>query len=503
MDQIPLAVQQKLKACRTLPSVPAVVLEVLDLCRQDDIAIPRVAKVLARDPALSAKVLKVANSAWYGVRSQVTTLDRALALLGINATLSLALSFSFVRGLRKTERAHFDHQSYWRRSTIAAVASRVVGSCHCSATADELFVAGLLQDIGELALNEAMPDTYAEIITEANGRHQQLIEVERRLLFTDHAAVGAWLLETWGLPEKLRETVAGSHHDDRAGRTPLASFAASVALGGRIAEIWTIPENAAAAADAREASIRIFDVQEEQFDKMLGEIAAALPEVTANLEVDIGGEEAINRFLEQAREALVMLSLQAQQQAREFRIQSQCDRLTGLYNRAYLDDAVPSQFIESMRSGRPLSVVFIDLDHFKKINDSFGHPAGDQVLISVAQVLKATLRTSDIIGRYGGEEFLCILPNTSGAAAALVAERLREAVAGREHPIGDGVLIPVTISAGCATLSGQKHFPDSRDLVEAADRCLYEAKRGGRNRIAAIDGIEASDPDTLRHGACA
>src|SRR5512140_1303858 len=187
MDQIPLTLQRRLSLCRTLPTIPAVVLEVLDLCQQEEIAISRVSKVLEKDPALASKVLTVANSAWYGVRSQVTTLDRALALLGINATLSLALSYSFVRGLRKREHERFDYAAYWRRSSIAGIATRVVGHYESTATRDELFIAGLLQDIGMLALSEAVPETYRSIVAEANGNHSELIKLEGRVLGTDHA----------------------------------------------------------------------------------------------------------------------------------------------------------------------------------------------------------------------------------------------------------------------------------------------------------------------------
>jgi len=112
MTSIPETLQKQLKECRTLPSVPVVVLEVLDLCRDDDTSIGQVAKALSRDPALSAKVLRVANSPWYGIHAEVTTLERAVTILGINATLSLALSFSLVRGLRKEKTAGFDHQAY-------------------------------------------------------------------------------------------------------------------------------------------------------------------------------------------------------------------------------------------------------------------------------------------------------------------------------------------------------------------------------------------------------
>ncbi len=489
MSELPLALQQRLRSCRTLPSIPAVVLEVLDLCQRDDVAIQEVARVLARDPALAAKVLTVANSAWYGLRSQVTTLDRALALLGINATLSLALSFSFVRGLRGSGWVRFDHQAYWRRSAIAATAARVIGRYECDATPDELFLAGLLQDIGMLALNEAIPELYDPIVAEAKGDHQKLMVLEREKLGADHAASGEWLLRNWNLPEKLQRAVAGSHQAEPGAEADY--FALSVALAGRVAEIWTHPDNTAA-ADAREASIRLLDIPAGRFDEMLGEIARALPEVTANLDIDIGGEEEITRLLDRAREALVSLVMQAQQQVREIREQSQNDGLTGLCNRAHLDEVMAARFLEAQRMAQPLSVVFIDLDHFKSINDAYGHQAGDQVLISVADVLRNCLRSRDVVGRYGGEEFVGVLPNTPAAAATLVAERLRAAVAARRHRIGEGLDVEVTISVGCATGSPEKPFPSSKELLEAADRCLYAAKGLGRNRVVVLKDLSTA-----------
>ena len=128
MITLPYSLQLSLKACRTLPSMPAVALQVLELCQDDEVSIGKVAKVLVRDPALASKVLRVANSPYYGVRSQVTTIERAITILGINATLSLALSFSLVKGLRASGTSGFDYRIYWRNSAIAATAARVIGA---------------------------------------------------------------------------------------------------------------------------------------------------------------------------------------------------------------------------------------------------------------------------------------------------------------------------------------------------------------------------------------
>jgi diguanylate cyclase (GGDEF)-like protein len=487
MHDLPVDLQIRLKACRTLPSVPAVVLEVLDLCQDEDVGVPKVARVLARDPALSAKVLKVANSAWYGVRSQVTTLDRALALLGINATLSLALSFSFVRSLRKDGKAHFDHPGYWRRSAIAAVASRVIGGSVSDLSGDELFLAGLLQDLGMLALNEAVPELYGPIVGSAKQDHVILAEIERQELGADHAAVGAWILGRWNLPVNLRSAIAGSHDPESITDPKVKPLGRTIAVASSVAEIWTNPKTGAATASARNAALSLLGMTPEKFENILADIASKLPEATSNLDIDIGGEETVNKLLDEAREALVVLNLQVQAQARELQHRSQVDRLTSLYNRAYLDEILPHYFDVSKRMEQPLSVVFIDLDHFKRVNDSYGHQAGDRVLIGVAKTLRSALRNPDIVVRYGGEEFLVVLPNTGDEGALLVGERLRAAVSKKRFTISDILEVGVTISVGVATMSDRRIFPTEKELIDTADKCLYVAKSAGRNKVITMN----------------
>jgi diguanylate cyclase (GGDEF)-like protein len=486
--EIPESLQQRLKACRTLPSVPTVVVEILDLCEEEDVGVSEIAKVLARDPALSAKVLKVSNSAFYGVRSQVTTVDRAISILGINATLSLALSFSFVGALRRAGNG-FDHHSYWRRSVITATAAKALSEW-TTMKKDELFLAGLLQDLGMLVLNEVVPEEYGAIVKSSGLSHNILVELEREALGTDHAAVGAWMLERWNLPENLKLSVAASHHPELAdGSADEKSVRASM-LASHIAEIWASPETATATGDARNASIELLDMPAEKFDLVLGEIAAQLPEVTSNLDIDLGGEEMVTRLLDQAREALVILNLQAQRQVRQMQDLAQTDGLTSLFNRAYLEDILPQYFETCMRANRPLSVLFLDIDFFKKINDTYGHQAGDCILISIARILKSTMRTSDIAARYGGEEFVCLLPNTDDQAAKMVGERLRSAIAASPHKVENNLEIGVRASVGCSTLSADSVFQNPSELLELADQCLYAAKRTGRNKVVTPEMLQ-------------
>ncbi len=159
---------------------------------------------------------------------------------------------------------------------------------------------------------------------------------------------------------------------------------------------------------------------------------------------------------------------------------SRTDVLTGLYNRRHLDEQLLREQANATRHHDPLSVLLLDIDHFKQVNDSFGHPAGDRVLCAFADRLCAELRAGDIAGRWGGEEFMIIMPRTDLDGAVAVAERLRSTVAA--EPITASQLdIAVTVSGGCAL--SMSHSVDA--LLHLADDCLYRAKESGRNKIVA------------------
>jgi diguanylate cyclase (GGDEF)-like protein len=157
------------------------------------------------------------------------------------------------------------------------------------------------------------------------------------------------------------------------------------------------------------------------------------------------------------------------------------DPLTGLYNRAWLTETLPKLASRARLDGTPLSLVMIDLDHFKRFNDTHGHVMGDVALCAAAAAIRGALRPSDFAVRYGGEEMMAVLPQTTGKLAEMIAERLRARL--REAAVFDDMRLPLphlTGSFGVATLSpGQ----DERSLVEAADAALYRAKEAGRDRI--------------------
>jgi diguanylate cyclase (GGDEF)-like protein len=166
--------------------------------------------------------------------------------------------------------------------------------------------------------------------------------------------------------------------------------------------------------------------------------------------------------------------------------QASTDSLTGLANRRSVQDTVRRMVAQSARTGAPLAVLAIDIDHFKRINDRFGHDRGDDVLAAFAQTLSSTLRASDFAGRQGGEEFVALLPDTDLSGAMTAAENLRAAVEAMDVLGGD----PVTASFGVAVMP--EDGSEGQALLRQADRALYAAKANGRNRVeTAASGVRS------------
>jgi len=199
-------------------------------------------------------------------------------------------------------------------------------------------------------------------------------------------------------------------------------------------------------------------------------------DLNARTGIPYGGEE-----LSQLAQAFDDMALALQQREQKLQEQAISDPLTGLYNRRYLSEFLPRELVRCRRSATPVAVMLIDLDHFKRINDSFGHEAGDVVLKAIAALLKSKVRGSDMACRYGGEEFALILPETDLDAAVRRAEVIRLAIAHLGLGHAGTLLGKITTSLGIALFP--VHGEDSESLLRVADVALYAAKGAGRDRV--------------------
>ncbi len=484
---------ERVRRCTDLPSPPGVAARIIELARDPKVDLGKVADLVCTDPALIAKILRTANSSLYAKQRKIQNLRQALALLGPSATVSIALSFSLVPPERAPQGGGIDYSLFWQRSLTAAIACRAFAEHLQLPEKDELFLAGLLQDIGMLALDKAIPEVYRDLSSEQQANHHNLIGLERQRLGEDHAAVGAWLLKTWNLPENLVEAVLSSHKfpDGRA----LSKFPWCVALSNRAADIFCSGDPGETTKQTL-WSAQAVGLGTHALQAVIRSVIQQLPEMAARFEIEAPDESQLRFIEEEAREVLLQRNLQTTEDMRQAaqRIEtlkkqsssleqlSETDELTGLYNRRRFDRALSEEFVQAVSHRWPLSVMFIDLDHFKRINDTFGHQAGDEVLRFAARLLKKSARQTDILARYGGEEFVVLLPGVGSKGTCTLAPRLlatfREA-----HVLRHGERIPVTISVGIATQGEDKEYEKEQDLLAAADKALYLAKSGGRDRF--------------------
>jgi diguanylate cyclase (GGDEF)-like protein len=193
-----------------------------------------------------------------------------------------------------------------------------------------------------------------------------------------------------------------------------------------------------------------------------------------------------NRELDSKNRELDRANKELAQRREELLALSRTDALTGLFNRRYFEERMHEEYTRSRRYGSPLSLVMLDIDHFKRVNDTFGHPFGDEVLRTVARTARARLREVDFLARYGGEELCALMPETEPPDALRVCERVREAIEELqwEHRTVDGVLHTVrcTASVGLASVPSPT-LGSAEELLRAADDSLYAAKGAGRNRV--------------------
>jgi len=479
--------------CRNLPSPPGVALQIIALAQDPNATLGAAAQAIGVDPALSARLLRVANSPLYATRRRIETLAQAMAMLGLNATLSLALGFSLAHGLRGSNGTAKLQDRIWRRSVLMAIASRLLGQQANLKRAEMLMLAGLLQDIGRLALLKALPEDYAALCAEATD-NDALLELERARFDANHAEVGAWLARRWSLPDYLVEAIACS--ESSGAEDP---FLRCVQASGAVADLWLA--NPETDPDARQRALsRVVTItggDSDVLDELLSLMAAAMPEISAIFDVHIDHPAHLEAISEEARELLILRNLrqiqdaaQSQQEVRateermrQLSEQARRDPLTGVYNRLHMEEVLEREFAAA--GMHPLTVALIDLDDFKQINDRHGHLVGDQVLRQFAQTVQRTLRNTDLIARYGGEEFLLVLNYSSESSAKLVLQRLLEQVSKTPMAVVDGQPVFTTFSAGIATHNAgpEGRFDSVLALLQAADDVLYGAKREGRNRV--------------------
>ncbi len=495
--QTPEALLAKLlERADTLPSVPAVAAEVMRVSQREDCSIDALVRVISLDPVLSGRLLKLANSSAAGNRTPVTQLSRAAMLLGMRSVKLMALSCSIVSAFPQDGRGAVDLRALWRRSVVRAVAARAFALHRKSPLADEAFLCGLLSQLGRLVLSQTLPKRYAEVVQRAAGAWPSADD-ERAVFGFDGAAVGAALLRHWSLPELLCDAIqcASQFPATPAKAEPqVIELAQLVQLAAHCEELVCGRDAAAAMEALQEFAESEHGIDAQTLESLLLDLESGIAETADALELRVQSvrmQEVLEAAQQQiARESLHLASELAglhqysetlERKTHELGERATTDALTGIPNRACFDAFLQRCMDEAALASRPLpfGILMLDVDHFKRVNDSYGHPIGDEVLKLVAQTLRKAIRGSEISARYGGEEFAVAL-QCSRPGLEIAAERLRGAIENAKLQ-AEAATISVTVSIGGACVEDLRSA-DAALLMQRADRCLYAAKHSGRNR---------------------
>jgi len=629
----------ELKLTGTLPSPTGVGLAILELTRGEDYAMGEVTRTIQSDPALTGRIIKIANSAGFAGSQGVSSVAQAAMRLGVRSVRNIALGFTLVSGNRGGSCAGFDYEAYWARSLAVAVLSqRLAEALRLCAPADA-FTCGLLSEIGTLALASIHPDRYTQLLERKRAAPgADLFNLEREIFDLDHCELAGAMLADWRLPESFCYAVtAFERRDPYAGAPDEAARRMTVILRAAtlVASICFFGEGDVEQGPARiDELLREVRLERDAFERLRVEAlsewrewgrALQIPtdsqhkpaeiQAEAQLAIEVPTDTQVRRvgaerkglrilavdddpvslrILEHhltkdghtvqramnGRQALIMAlesspqmivtdwnmpemdglelakSLRRSNESRgtyillltgreeedrvveafdagvdeyvvkpfnpkillarvragqrmiELREQVERDRqlrdrqvaemavlnrkleaaamtdvLTKLPNRRYAMRRLEDELNGALPAATPLSVIMIDIDHFKQVNDRFGHDMGDLVLRETATVLRNTTRKGDYVCRLGGEEFLVICTKATLAQCAMTAERVRAAV--EENVIGFGFERAVTVSLGAASLECGARTVD--ELLKLADRRVYAAKGAGRNRVCSSD----------------
>ena len=494
---IPDSMKHALSECSQLPSLPQAVIRVIELARDPDMNIREMVSTIGTDPALSVHLLSLANTVFYANQRPVEDLQQAVQRLGIERTLSLALGCSLITSNTDKSPDGLNLERYWQRSLISAMSARLLSErINLNADSSVIFTAALLQDIGVLGMLAVDYERYLSLLSQAPN-HRALAQLELETYGTDHTSVGEWLAQKWKLSSRTVEWIRDSHapliDDDTSEQRAKNCIIAS----GIIADAWLQGE-AALSEYVTEISI-YFDLEADEMLAHLITLQEELPAISHLYNVTPPERLDPNRIMQEAKLLLLERTarlhdelLQKEHELERLRLQQKelalkatLDPLTNLYNRDFLKTALRQAQDDTSQRNAPLSVLFIDLDHFKEVNDCFGHEAGDNVLVNFANLLRHSIHDDGIYAaRYGGDEFVVILPNHDEKKAHAFANDLKSALADKN--VSGDMPVSVTASFGLATLPPNATHHDMDSLIREADRSMYQSKHAGRNRISVI-----------------
>lgn len=490
----------------TLPTPPSVATLILQELGCEDINFDRLSRIITADSALTARILKVANSPLFSPAGNISCIHVALTRLGTTQVTNIALSFILVHAFNKRRvDSGFNFNFFWRHALTSAVAANILEKEFFSENANT-FITGLLHDVGILIAGSQMPE-YCALFDDSASTLEELRQKEQQIFGFSHSELGAEVLKEWRIPESITQPILYHHNPEKA--PPEYRDAAFVI---QVADLVADMFHGRPSTDkfgVLEKLLKQKNIDQTTIDRLVQEIFTNSLKTLAFFEIPPDKIKSPAQLLQEANAIMGKLNLNTDLELREmrrerdtlvdnskqlYRVNSELSRLafedslTGLHNMRYFYDCFQREIQRSLRYKTCFSLILLDLDNFKEVNDTYGHPAGDRVLQYIAELISGTLRQVDLAARYGGEEFAVFLPETNRDEAMIIAERIRHQIEVHKTP-WQKHRIRVTASIGVTHFCPESETANQDEIIARADRAMYLAKEGGKNRILLAEAI--------------
>ena len=485
-----------------LPSLPEVAMKILETVKQDKFSFNALGNIISADPALTAKILKMANSSFYSLPKKINSIDKAISILGVTALKNIALSFVISQEFSENGNTNFNFDYFWKRSVTSAIAADLIGEM-LSDKNDDLFVTAILMDIGLIVMYLNRPEEYLTVLDDKRVTGLPIEAIEKNIFGVDHQYVGSEVLKKWGLDECVYEPVS-QHHESSISSEKYKNRTKILSLANKISGAYHGSKRINKYNSIKKIFKRDHDLSDEKIEKLIDTVAESSLELFSTFEIEPGSMRPYSQILQDANQELgklvysyeqLLMSFKEEKEraeslAKELREKNEKlrnlsvrDSLTGLFNHKYFQEYLDNEIARSNRYQRSFSLIIFDLDHFKLINDSHGHRIGDAVLKKISDAVYSLIRKNDVPARYGGEEFAIILPETSLEGCIIIAEKIRKTVENLEFNTNSSSF-HVTVSVGAASYLPDGKRKTKAELIDAVDAAMYHAKENGRNRLS-------------------
>ncbi len=423
---------EEVLSCPTLPSLPAVALEVIELTRDVNVEMDKLAATIQNDQGLSAKVLKTVNSSYYGLRKKCGTIKQAIVVLGLSTVKSLTLGFSLVSSIDLKDKQGFDHNEYWRRGLFTGVASRSIAKVGCPDYQDEAFLGGLLQDVGMVALFETLGDRYVRILEQTGGDHRKLAGFELAEFELQHTDIGAMMATRWKLPEELIQPVKYHERPSAGPSGDMGLLVKAVGLGNIVADALTSDDSQAIMRRYYKRAKEWFNFTDEQADTIFKEVTSGTKEMAKLFDVDPGVLPDTDQLVKDARDQAMRLAIESPSASSgsdgldDLILDSpKFDQDTGLLNNIAFEAVLNRSFDQAVATNDPLTLVRVSFE--RETSETPRRPLEQRKLVSgaTAMLRKHFGDSGGFIARLDTESFAALVPSSSRVVVTRTAESFR------------------------------------------------------------------------------